>query len=97
MRSTDADPLRRGFVACLLASVATISVSGILLAQSPAPSGASSGPVEDVGLQLFPSAEEMSEILDVDVEARGIQDGLSQLWEGADVDWDDAARQLFEA
>ena len=35
----------------------------------------------------FPTAEEVSDILGIEVEARGIQDGLSQIWEGADLDW----------
>jgi hypothetical protein len=88
MSKGDADRVRRTVIACLFACIATIGDSGSLLAQSPSPPGASSAPVEGAGLELFPSAEEISEVLDVDVEARGIQDDLSNLWEGTDIDWD---------
>ncbi len=79
--------MRRMAMTCLLAGVATFGVSGSLLAQSPSPPEASSTPMEDAGPDPFPNAGEISEILGVDVEARGVEDGLSQLWEGSDIDW----------
>ena len=87
MSRGDADRVRRTVIACLFACIAAIGVSDSRLAQSPYPPGASSAPV-GAGPQVFPSAEEISEVLGVDVEARGIQDGLSQLWEGTDIDVD---------
>jgi len=73
-------------VACLSALMATIGLGGSLLAQSPSPTVEPSTLVESAVLDPFPSAEEISEILGVDVEARGIEDGLSQIWEGTDID-----------
>ena len=89
MRRDDATRVprvRRVMVACLSALVAMIGLGGSLLAQSPSPSAEPSALVETAVLDPFPSAEEMSEILGVGVEARGIEEGLSQIWEGTDID-----------
>jgi hypothetical protein len=87
MRRREATPVRRVMVACLSAAMATIGLGGSLLAQSPSPLVEPSTLVETVVLDPFPSAEEISDILGVHVEARGIEDGLSQIWEGTIIDW----------
>jgi hypothetical protein len=87
MRKGDATRAWRVMVAGLCALVATIGLGGSLLAQSPSPSVEPSTLVETAVLDPFPTAEEISDILGVDVEARGIEDGLSQIWEGTILDW----------
>jgi hypothetical protein len=86
MRTGDATRVRRVMAACLSALMATIGLGGSVLAQSASPSAEPSALVETAVLDPFPSAEEISEILGVDVEARGIEDGLSQIWEGTSID-----------
>ncbi len=86
MRRGDATRVRRVMVACLSALVATIGLGGGLLAQSPSPPVEPSALVETAVLDPFPTAEEISDILGVDVEARGVEDGLSQIWEGTILD-----------
>jgi hypothetical protein len=71
-------------VAGLCALVATVGLGGSLLAQAPSPSLEPSTVVEAADADLFPSAEEVSEILGVEVESLGVHDGLSQAWEGSD-------------
>jgi hypothetical protein len=87
MRRGEATPVRRVMVAGLSALMAMIGLSGSLLAQSPSPPVEPSTLVETAVLDPFPTAEEISDILGVDVEARGIEDGLSQIWEGTILDW----------
>ena len=74
-------------VACLSALMTVIGLGGSLLAQSPSPPVEPRTLVETAVLDPFPTAEEISDILGVDVEARGIEDGLSQIWEGTILDW----------
>jgi len=74
-------------VACLTASMAVSGLGGSLLAQSPSPPVEPDTLVETAVLDPFPTVEEISEVLEVEVEARGIEDGLSQIWEGTDLDW----------
>jgi hypothetical protein len=93
MRSGSRDDQRhrnasaRVIAACLSASMVTIVLGGSLLAQSPSASVEPSTAVQTAVPDPFPSAEEISDILGVDVEARGIQDSLSQIWEGTNIDW----------
>ena len=95
MRRQDADPIRRVVViACLSAFIAVIGLGGSLLAQSLSPPVEPSTLVETVVLDPFPTAEEISDILGVDVEARGVEDGLSQIWEGTLLDLQTLTAQL---
>jgi hypothetical protein len=87
VRRGDGTRVRRVMVAGLCALMAMVGLGGSLLAQSPSPPVESSTVVETAVVDPFPTAEEISDILGVDVEARGIEEGLSQIWEGTILDW----------
>ena len=94
MRGTDARRARQAVAAGLCALLATISLGGNLVAQSPTPSVAPSSLVETVGADLFPTAEEVSDIFGVDLELLGIGGGLSQAWESSDFDSEMLSAQM---
>ena len=77
--------LRR--VAVLLGALAVTATGGGALAQEPSPEPESSVMVDAGVPSPFPTAEEVSEVLGVEVGIRGIEPGLSQLWEGIEFDW----------
>lgn len=66
--------------------MAVVGLCGTLLAHSPAPSASPTKPMEIDDTALFPSADQISEVLGVSVESQGVQSGLSQAWEGSDFD-----------
>ena len=66
--------------------MAVVGLCGALMAQSPAPSASPIDPMEIDDTALFPSADQISQVLGVSVQSQGVQSGLSQAWEGSDFD-----------
>ena len=74
-------------MALLLALGAAIGPVGSVLGQSPSPAPEpDDSTVTDVSGPV-PSAQEVSLVLGIEVEAGELREDLSQLWEGADLDW----------
>lgn len=78
---------RQRWAAVLLAAVAAIGAGGGALAQSPSTQPDPSASPDAGVPSPFPTAEEVSGVLGVEVGIRGIEPGLSQLWEGIEFDW----------
>lgn len=83
MRGTIARPGWRGVAFGLCAVLATISLADHALAQSPSPSVEPSESLAAPATDLFPSADEVSEILGLELVLAGVGGGLSQAWEGS--------------
>jgi len=81
------DGARLRWVAVLFGALAATATGGGALAQEPSPEPESSLMVVAAIPSPFPTAEEVSEVLGVEVGIRGIEPGLSQLWEGIEFDW----------
>ena len=78
---------RLRWVPVLLGALVATATGGGALAQEPSPEPESSVMVDAGVPSPFPTAEEVSEVLGVEVGIRGIEPGLSQLWEGIEFDW----------
>lgn len=78
---------RLRWVTVLLGALAATATGGGALAQESPPEPESSVMVVAEVPSPFPTAEEVSEVLGVEVGIRGIEPGLSQLWEGIEFDW----------
>lgn len=81
------DRARTRWVAVILCALAATAIGGGALAQSPSSHPESSATVEALVPSPFPTAEEVSDVLGVEVGIRAIEPGLSQLWEGIEFDW----------
>ena len=76
----------RTALASVIALIVTLGLGSGALGQAASPAAEPTDPGEAGVPDVFPSAEEISAVLGAEVEARGVQAGLSQLWEGSAVD-----------
>lgn len=81
--------LRQATTASLIALSASAFLNGSLAASSTAETEPPPVAIETAAQRAFPSSDEISAVTGVELEASGIQDGLSQLWEGIDFDPDE--------
>jgi hypothetical protein len=84
---TTNDGARLRWASVLLSALTATAIGGGALAQEPTPQLGPSAPVDASVPSPFPTAEEVGAVLGVEVGIRGIEPGLSQLWEGIEFDW----------
>ncbi len=94
-RMIPSDGARLRWVAVLLGALAATAAGSGALAQEPDPEPEPSVLVDAEVPSPFPTAEEVSGVLGHEVGIRGVEPGLSQLWEGIEFDWQELPRAMI--